>query len=238
MFNFKLYQTKYSMSKMIWLFIFLLPITVCFGQTVDTAFFMDKSLKKEVSKAKAKYSKIVTKNADSTITTVINDLLKNEVISSETFKGNEPFGIWINQLSMPVSTIDYNFPLVYKNQLHCKDSITDLVKNVFKDDDSLGYKAPRFESYDELYVYRYIARKTLYLKQAFEKEIQGTVYISFSITRDGSVSDVVVYKGVDVLLDKEAARVLRELKFTSPAMLKGQAIDMPCLTLPIKFIQN
>ncbi len=226
------------MYKFIWLFFILLPITICYGQTVDTTFFNDKSLKKQVSKEKAKFSRIITKNTDSTVTTVINAILKNEVISSETYKGEEPYGIWINQLSRPVSTIDYNFPLVYQKQLNCKDSIFDLVKNVFKDDDSLGYKAPKFGSYDELGIYRYIAMKTQYPNRAFEKEIQGTVYIAFTITRYGSVADVVVYKGVNILLDKEAARVLRELKFTSPAMMKGQAIDIRCVALPIKFIQN
>ena len=47
--------------------------------------------------------------------------------------------------------------------------------------------------------------------------------------------NIVVKRGVDISLDKEAVRVLRELKFSSPPTVNGQAYAFKCLVLPVKY---
>lgn len=65
--------------------------------------------------------------------------------------------------------------------------------------------------------------------KALKKEgIQGRVAVGFTITRQGRLTDVKVYKGVHPLLDKEAVRVVRRApqKWTCGRNFKGDPIDV------------
>ena len=59
---------------------------------------------------------------------------------------------------------------------------------------------------------------------AQENRIQGRVDCSLVVNADGSVADVVVDRGVDPSIDKEAVRVLRKLPDFTPGMQKGKPV--------------
>ncbi|HVV55573.1 MAG TPA: energy transducer TonB [Mucilaginibacter sp.] len=65
--------------------------------------------------------------------------------------------------------------------------------------------------------YQYLTKNTHYPKTAVKYRIQGKVYLSFIIEKDGSISDVKVTKGLSKDIDAEAVRVLRN----SPKWIPG-----------------
>ncbi len=67
-----------------------------------------------------------------------------------------------------------------------------------------------------------------------EPGIQGSVILQFTITKDGSVTDAKVLKGIHPLFDKEALRVVNSMPQWVPGMIRGKAIEMK-YTLPIHF---
>lgn len=207
--------------------------TICYGQTTETKYFNSEWLGKEISQDKAKFSQTIIQNSDGTVTTEIKDLKKDEIVRSETFKGNEPYGIWKFRYGKDYKTIDYNFPLIYSNE-KCNDSLPISTSDFFQDNDSLAYKAPKIST-GELTIYQFIGKNIIYPSRAKEEGIQGTVYVQLTLTKEGTFENIVVKRGTNILLDKEAVRILRQLKFSSPPTVNGQAYTFKCLALPIKY---
>jgi TonB family protein len=207
--------------------------TICYGQTSQTKYFNNEWLGKEVSQAKAKYSQTIIHNEDGTVTTELKEIKKDEIVNSETFKGDEPYGIWKLRNGEDYKTIDYNFPVIYSTA-KCNDSLPIFTSDYFQDNDSLVYKAPKIST-GELTIYQFIGKNIIFPPRAKDEGIQGTVYIQLTLTKEGTFENIVVKRGTNIFLDKEAVRVLRQLKFSSPATINGQPYNFKCLTLPIKF---
>jgi TonB family protein len=129
--------------------------------------------------------------------------------------------------------MDYNFPLIYSED-KCNDSLPVKTSDYFQDNDSLGYKVPKILN-GELTIYQFIAKNIIYPRRATEEGIQGTVYLQLTLTKEGTLENIVVIRGTNILLDKEAVRVLRQVKFSSPPTIKGQSYTFNCLGLPIKY---
>ncbi len=81
---------------------------------------------------------------------------------------------------------------------------------------------------------QHIANAVKYPVIAQEKKIQGKVYVTFVVTKDGSVANVTIARGVDPSLDKEALRVVNELPKWTPARQKGEPVNVS-YTIPINF---
>ena len=62
--------------------------------------------------------------------------------------------------------------------------------------------------------------------------IQGKVWVSFIIEKDGKVSDITIERGVDKLLDDESLRVVNMLPKMIPAKVGGRSVRMR-YSLPI-----
>lgn len=80
----------------------------------------------------------------------------------------------------------------------------------------------------------YIRNHTNYPKEAVEKKIKGTVYLSFVVERDGSVSTVTIMKGVNPLLDGEAVKVISDSPKWSPGLQRGLPVRVRYL-IPVNF---
>ncbi len=65
-------------------------------------------------------------------------------------------------------------------------------------------------------------------------EVQGTVYITFIIEVDGSVSNVKILRGLEKSLDAEALRVVSSMPKWTPGIQNGHAVRQ-IYNLPIKF---
>ena len=77
-----------------------------------------------------------------------------------------------------------------------------------------------------------------YPAAAQENNIQGRVTVQFVVELNGSISNVVVVRGVDPNLDKEAVRVVKAMPKWTPGMQNGRAVRSK-FTLPVNFkLQN
>lgn len=82
---------------------------------------------------------------------------------------------------------------------------------------------------------KYIIKALKYPDLPKKKGIEGTVYIQFTITETGKVTDAQIVKSVDPELDKEALRVISAMPHWTPGKNdKGQAVAVKT-TLPVKF---
>ncbi len=180
----------------------------------------------------AKFSKAIFENEDSTITTEIKNLETNKVINRETYKGDEPFGVWISGYYKGVEEKDYSFELNYSQDYCINNTVgIDLISN----NDSIGYKAPVLDGNSKkTALMNFLSTNLRYPPNARINGIEGIIYTSFTITQNGIVENIIVVKGVDISLDKEAVRVIRKLKFKEPPMLNNIPKTY-CYHLPIRF---
>lgn len=201
----------------------------CVAQTSQTVhYYKDQYLNKEVAKEKASFSKTITHTAD-TITTEVKNIKTNKIIRSESYKGDEPVGIWISG----ETKLDYNFTIVYSDDL-CPINFPGIViQDFFHDDDSIGYIAPKMQDGQAL-IYRFIMNQVRYPESAKLKKLQGMSTISFIINTEGRVENITARKGSNIAFDKEAIRVIKLLSFSSPAQLNGKPQRL-CVMQKIKF---
>lgn len=86
-------------------------------------------------------------------------------------------------------------------------------------------------------LYGYIKQNLKYPQVAIDSSYTGKCFVKFVVNRDGSVSDVVVLKGVPRCpeCDAEAVRVVKGIpERWSPGMLDGHAVRV-YYTLPFNF---
>lgn len=73
-----------------------------------------------------------------------------------------------------------------------------------------------------------------YPKKARKKKIEGRVIVQFVIEKDGSIGEVKVVRGKDSELDKEAVRIIKNLKPFTPGMMGDTPVRV-WYSLPIDF---
>ncbi len=76
-----------------------------------------------------------------------------------------------------------------------------------------------------------------YPQMAREAGIQGTVFITFVVERDGSVTDVRILRGIGGGCDEEAVRVVRMMPRWEPGRQRGQPVRVQ-FNMPIRFRLN
>lgn len=81
---------------------------------------------------------------------------------------------------------------------------------------------------------KYLSSHINYPTMAMENNVQGRVVVQFVVTKNGSIGEVKVVKGVDRDLDREAIRVVRSLPKFIPGKMNGQAVNV-WYTLPVNF---
>jgi len=87
----------------------------------------------------------------------------------------------------------------------------------------------------ELALRKYIANSIKYPVIAQENGIQGKVYVTFVVDKDGGISGARVARGVDPSLDKEALRVVNALPKWKPGKQRGKPVRVS-YTVPINFV--
>lgn len=93
--------------------------------------------------------------------------------------------------------------------------------------------SPSFPGGDEERL-KFLARNLNYPAEAREAAVQGTVYITFVVERDGSISDVRVLRGIGAGCDEEALRVIKMMPKWSPGKQRGKPVRVQ-FNMPIKF---
>ena len=79
---------------------------------------------------------------------------------------------------------------------------------------------------------QFIGEEFKFPKKAKKMGIQGKVWVSFIIEKDGSISNVNIERSVDDLLDNEAKRIVRLLPRMNPAKIGNRAVRLR-YSLPI-----
>ena len=68
-----------------------------------------------------------------------------------------------------------------------------------------------------------------------ENGISGRVFVQFAVGSDGKVTDVVVVRGVDPALDKEAVRVIKSSPKWTAGKQRGRPVKVQ-FTFPVVFV--
>lgn len=80
----------------------------------------------------------------------------------------------------------------------------------------------------------YLGKNIQYPAVARENNVQGRVYLSFVVERDGSLTDIKVVRGIGSGCDEEAMRVMRRSPKWTPGIQNGRPVRV-AYTIPISF---
>ncbi|HLN73444.1 MAG TPA: energy transducer TonB [Prolixibacteraceae bacterium] len=80
----------------------------------------------------------------------------------------------------------------------------------------------------------YFSKNFKYPKNAEAKGIQGKVYVSFVITKEGKITKAKIWKSVDPELDAEALRLIQQMPNWVPGKKKGVVVNT-AYNLPVNF---
>ncbi len=82
---------------------------------------------------------------------------------------------------------------------------------------------------------KFLAESVKYPAIALENGVQGRVFVSFVVDKNGDVTNVKIARGIDTSLDKEAIRVVQSMPKWTPGMQRGKAVRV-AYTVPINFV--
>ena len=81
---------------------------------------------------------------------------------------------------------------------------------------------------------KYFSDNVRYPVVAAENGIQGRVICQFTVWKDGTIRDIVVVRGVDKSLDREAIRLIENMPNWKPGKQRGKAVSCK-YTVPVSF---
>ncbi len=81
---------------------------------------------------------------------------------------------------------------------------------------------------------KYLKDNIKYPASAVRNEVQGRVYVNFVVKPDGSITDVVVAKGIGYGCDEEAVRIISKMPNWNPGKQGGRAVPVRIM-LPVYF---
>ena len=93
---------------------------------------------------------------------------------------------------------------------------------------------PSFNGGDANEFSKWVNSKLVYPEIAKENGVQGRVTLSFTVEKDGSVTNVCVLRGVDPSLDEEAVRVVKSSPKWKPGKQRDRAVKVT-YTFPVIF---
>lgn len=127
-----------------------------------------------------------------------------------------------------------------KNQGKEEDKVTKKTKSVKRQTESekdtvfiLVEEMPAFPGGEEQRL-KFLAQNLNYPVQAAENGIQGTVYLSFIVRKNGIVDDIKILRGIGSGCDEEVLRVMKMMPHWIPGKQKGKAVDV-LYNMPVIF---
>jgi TonB family protein len=80
----------------------------------------------------------------------------------------------------------------------------------------------------------YIKAELKYPEKSRKERIQGTVFVQFTVMKDGTLANFMVIRGINDELDKEAVRVLKGMPNWKPGTEKNKPVNVK-FVLPVKY---
>lgn len=93
---------------------------------------------------------------------------------------------------------------------------------------------PEFPGGDEARM-QYFADNTEYPEEALENGIEGSVYVTFVVEKDGSICGVRVLRGIGGGCDEEAVRLVEGMPDWNPGKQLGEPVCVQ-FNLPVLFV--
>ena len=93
---------------------------------------------------------------------------------------------------------------------------------------------PSFPGGDKARI-KYLQENIHYPEEAKEAGVQGTVFITFIVEKDGRITNVKVLRGLGGGLDEESVRVIKSMPIWEPGRQRGKAIRCQFI-MPIRFM--
>lgn len=84
---------------------------------------------------------------------------------------------------------------------------------------------------------RYLSESIEYPQMARESGIQGRVFVTFVVERDGNITDVQILRGIGGGCDEEALRVIKNMPKWAPGKQRGKPVRVQ-FNMPIMFKLN
>ncbi len=81
---------------------------------------------------------------------------------------------------------------------------------------------------------KYLKENIMYPKSAIEAGIEGKVIVEFVVERDGSITNISIFRGKGQILNEEALRVVKSMPKWNPGQQRGKNVRV-IFKLPIDF---
>ncbi|RLD65205.1 MAG: hypothetical protein DRI84_07255 [Bacteroidetes bacterium] len=195
------------------------------SQSVETKYFKE-SWGKEVKEKKANYKKVISTYDDGVVKSKTYHIKNNRLVYVDEYKDDLPTGIWQEYDKKGNLISERNFDsLVYVD-------ISKIKKDSLPMDTTNYIHATYGSAGDRL---NYLQSNIKYPQEAKESGIQGTIYMTFTISKEGDIKDVKILRGVHPFLDYEAYRVIKNMGKWNPATKDGVAVES-VYNMPLRFI--
>ncbi len=204
---------------------FLVLSLSAISQSVETKYFKE-SWGKEVKEKKANYKKVISTYDDGLVKSKTYHIKNNRLVYVDEYKDGLPTGIWqeYDKMGKLISERNYD-SLVYVDISQIKkDSISM---------DTTNFIPARYGSEGDRL--KYLQSNIKYPQEAKERGIQGIIYMSFTVSKEGDVKDVKILRGVHPFLDYEAYKVIKNMGKWKPATKEGKAVES-FHNMPIRFV--
>lgn len=83
-------------------------------------------------------------------------------------------------------------------------------------------------------MYEFLGKNIVYPAVARENGIEGTVYVGFVVSKDGTIRDVQIKRGIGGGCNEEAVRVVKMMPKWKAGKQNGKAVNV-AFTIPVKF---
>lgn len=218
------------MKKTVLNIIFSLVVLSVNAQTIKVRYFKNNRLNREVPKIMSKFSETIIQNTDSSTTTTVKKMKTGEILYSCTYKGYEPCGKWIYRRFDSIEELDYSFKVKYDTN-DCADSSSGIDAYTLKksaeklaDRKIIGYES----------IFEFTTNNKVNFSVLPDNISLGKVYVSFILTEKKQAEDIVIIKGANIALDKEAVRLIRKLEFPLLSS-ENKQLKKSCVVVLINF---
>lgn len=209
-----------------------------FGQTESIAYnanaqkvqelYFDKNLEPLSQPKGAAYKKTIT--IEDSLTTIVLTGIKEKTTQIEYYKNDKPVGMWLYlEQGQVIEQCDFD----YINRL-ANEKLDRPDEQVIKGSlDSSGVNRPLFVGGEKARI-EFLQQNIQYPLLARLNGIQGTVHVSFIVTKEGEIKRPTIIKSAHPFLDFEAIRLIKSMPKWTPGTKNGQPVDVR-FNMPIKF---
>lgn len=150
----------------------------------------------------------------------------------ETHEVNEQplYALWIFSKTDEWYWRDLNlYCLPLEKKINNREAINENNESIY----TVVETAPEFSGGDSARI-EYLKYNIRYPKYAREKGILGTVYSTFIVEKDGSITDIKIVKGIGGGCDEEVIYLIKNMPLWKPGTHNGKAVRVQ-FNWPVKF---